>query len=366
MNRGLGSPMQSPPDQSQMMAQGLGSMNAGNMENPGFAGGGIVPYASGGSIVAFDEGGITAANVKKELPKTWEEVRAESLAGSEETVEGLEKQIALQDAIDKRLRLGKYGDVDKLKESQVTRIESAVGADEAQQADIDRRAYYAEMGQIASEQGTRDKKAPTFLDVLSRSQKGAVDREQKRFEDRKKAVKAAEDARITLEDAREARRAGDLTTYRTKVAEAKKLQDKATEKIADASEKERESKFSRETQLMVADRQKSEADRLIGDLRRAKTPEERERISDMIEASKGRDFQGTSDRALYNRLVQKAYESLLVAQQNGDKDAEAAAQAELNRILKAGPNNLSKLGNLPPNVVNPQTPTASPSRSNWD
>lgn len=367
MNSGLGSPMQAPPNQSQMMGQGLGGLDAGAMENPQFnaAQGGIIPYAGGG-MVAFSEGSVEpvrAANVKRELPKTYEDIQRLASENSEETMSGLEKQIQMQDAIDKRLGLGEYGQARKLRESQVTRIESDVAADEAKQAALDRQAYYADMGQIASEQGTRDRKAPTFLDVLARSQKGASERAQKRFESQKAAVKAAEDARIALIDADEARKAGNLTLYRAKVAEAKKLQDQATEKIAAGAQKRSEDEFSRNTQLQVAKAQRdTETERMLRELRLAKTPEEREDIANRIEIAKGRDAQGTSDRALYGRLVQEAYKKLLEAQQNDDPKAAESAQAELNRILKAGPKNLDKLGIVPPNVANPNAP---PTTSNW-
>lgn len=52
--QGGGMPQQMPP----AMAQGLGGMNAGAMENPSFAGGGIVAFAKGGDVIAFQNQGL--------------------------------------------------------------------------------------------------------------------------------------------------------------------------------------------------------------------------------------------------------------------------------------------------------------------
>lgn len=353
-------PQQGAPQQAPM-AQGLGGLDAGAMENPGFAGGGIV---------AFDEGGITAANVKKQPPKSWEEVQAQSLAGSEETVEGLENYLKTQDEIDKRLSLGKYAPSRKLKESQATRIESATAADEAKQAELDRRAYYADMGQIASEQGTREKKAPTYLDVLARSQKGAVDRAQKRFEEKKTATLAAENARIKLAEADEALAKGDLDGYKAKVAEVKKMQDKATEKIAgetyDIAKDERTRQREIAVERLRADlRQKIEDNdpnvQVMRDLIK-KYPNEPEKVIDIMKGySQRNDWYFRSQLDAAEAEERDALKNVIPGADPNKDPAVIAARKKLqdirNQISAAGVGGANKGATAPPpNVATPQLP----------
>jgi hypothetical protein len=53
-----GMPSQMPQQMPPEMAQGLGGINAGTMENPSFAGGGIVAFQDGGDVVAFQNQGL--------------------------------------------------------------------------------------------------------------------------------------------------------------------------------------------------------------------------------------------------------------------------------------------------------------------
>lgn len=72
-----GMPSQMPQQMPPEMAQGLGGINAGTMENPSFAGGGIVTFQDGGDVVAFKNRGQVNS----------------SLGASDETEDTIEDQI---------------------------------------------------------------------------------------------------------------------------------------------------------------------------------------------------------------------------------------------------------------------------------
>ncbi len=237
-----------------MMGRGIGALNAGTMEDPVFAaaGGGIIPYAGGGSIVAFDEGGVTAANVKKPLPKTWEEVRAQAELGSKEDIAGLEAEIARQEEFEKRLGIGRYAPSRGLKETEMERKRKAQQQAESEMDELSREKFYADVAEIGSEAGTRETKAPTFLTALSKAKARQLERKEKKIERTRTAEDAFNASKIAMVEADEALAAGNLTRYREKIKEARDLQQESTKKIAEGEQKKVEDLRSRETNLRVA------------------------------------------------------------------------------------------------------------------
>ena len=345
-----------------MMGRGIGALNAGTMEDPVFA-------AAGGGIVAFDEGGVTAANVKKPLPKTWEEVRAQAELGTKEDIAGLEEEIARQEEFEKRLGIGRYAPSRGLKEAEMERKRKAQQQAESEMDDLSREKFYADVAEIGSEAGTRETKAPTFLTALSKAKARQLERKEKKIERTRTAEDAYNASKIAMVEADEALAAGNLTRYREKVAEAKKLRDEATQKIAEGEQKKVEDLRSRETNLRVARAQQD-------------TPlaRQQEKIRTMSESDpnyarevkKLRDMEKSSGTAggipagVQGRLLglyAKAYDKVLNA---FDDEERAAAQKEMEEIG----NDLAALGipipgmggRAAPNVATPQTPT----QSNWD
>jgi hypothetical protein len=311
-----------------MMGQGLGALNAGAMEDPVFS-------AAGGGIVAFDEGGVTAANVKKPMPKSWEEVREQAALGSEESIEDLEKDLARQEEIEKRLGIGRYAPSRGLKEAEAERKRKALQQSESEMDELDREKFYADVAEIGSEAGTRETKAPTFLTALSKAKARQLERKEKKIERTRTAEDAFNASKIAMAEADEALAGGDLTRYRTKVAEAKRLRDEATQKIAEGTQKREEDKFSRETQLRVARTQQDtplarQQERVRKmDQSDPNYPKEVKRLRDMEKASgtAGGIPAGVQGRLL--GLYSKAYDKVLNAY--GDEEREAA-QKELDEI----------------------------------
>lgn len=346
-----------------MMAQGLGALNAGAMEDPTFASGGIV---------AFDEGGVTAANVKKPLPKTWEEVQEQAALGREETIEDLEKELARQDEIEKKLGIGRYAPSRGLKEAEAERKRKAQQQAESELDELDRAKFFSDVAEIGSEAGTRETKAPTFLTAISKARARQLERKEKKIERGRTAEDAYNASKIAMAEAEEARAEGNLTKYRTKVAEARKLYEEATEKVAAGTQKREEDERSRKTQIRVAEIQQGEENKLISQITRTPrtlngklNPEYKELVdkyNDIKGAGKSSSIPASVQSGLL-RLYNDAYKKYLNAY--GDEE-KAAAQKEL---LDAG-QELAALGipipgmggRTPPNVATPQTPTSS----NWD
>jgi hypothetical protein len=212
------------------MQQGLGGLDAGAMENPQFnaAGGGVIGYMGGGAV-AFDKGGPT----NKESPaKSWEQLYASADAQDDMSVEDFEKYMATLDPIQQKLALGKYAPSLKMKEADLTRRESAIAADAEQQKKLDEAAYYGDIGEYSAEQGSLYKKAPTFIDILARAQKGKAQRAQAAFEKQRTARDAIEQSKIAFAEAKEALQDGNFKLYQAKKAKAEELKNKATEEMA--------------------------------------------------------------------------------------------------------------------------------------
>jgi hypothetical protein len=344
-----------PQDQSQMMAQGLGGMNAGQMENPSFAGGGIV---------AFDGGGITAANVKKQMPKNMEEYYAQ-LGEDEVTLEAVRKERDRQEEIERELQIGRYAPSIEMKRSLLDKQKAALADDNAERAKLDEQAYWGDVAGYAAESGTREKKGPTFLTSMAMAQKAKAERARTSAKEKKEAQKAYDAAEVAEAEAREALRKGDLATAQKKADEAKQLKEFAVKGRITRIEQEQKDARTRQRELDVAAAQQdTPANRMLERLEKAKTPAEREDAARDIELAKGRDVEGTSDRANYARLKQSAYAAYLKAKSEGaDEDVVNSLWNEYVRITNAG----SPKGTAapPPNVSRPQDPAGKPSASNW-
>jgi hypothetical protein len=351
-----------------MMAQGLGALNAGAMEDPTFASGGIV---------AFDEGGVTAANVKKPLPKTWEEVQAQAAAalGQGETIEDLEKELARQDEIEKKLGIGRYAPSRGLKEAEAERKRKAQQQAESELDELDRAKFFSDVAEIGSEAGTRETKAPTFLTAISKARARQLERKEKKIERGRTAEDAYNASKIAMAEAEEARAEGNLTKYRTKVAEARKLYDEATEKVAAGSQKKEEDLRSRQTQRIVNEIQQGEENRLIRQINQTpktlngqlnpKYKDLVDKLNDIKSAGRLLDKDTSFDvqRKLYTELYTDAYKKYLNAY---DDEERAVAQEEMlgvgQQLAKLGIPVPRMGGKNPPNVATPQAPTSS----NWE
>ena len=246
------------------MQQGLGSMNAGAMENPSFAGGGIV---------AFDEGGVPQSSPASITPqlyspvppqfKTWEEA-----AAAYRNILGADPNAMIAQEMERRRKLAEEQGLDEYGRSFELR-ESMLGEDKeraekigAEEAQFDEDEYWGDVAENATESGA------TLLTSLAKAQKGKAKRKRATAEKVRTAMREAKNSELLLEQAREAEREG-------RRADAIKLRDQAYAnaenaqgKIADAQVEADKSAYSRETQILVARAQKGERDVVLGDLSR--------------------------------------------------------------------------------------------------
>lgn len=216
LEQGMGQGGGMPQGMPQPMGQGIAGLNAGNMENPQFAGGGIV---------AFQQGGVPVANI----PKSWEDVAAADqarLAGLEGEP-GQDAYFKEQEEMRRKLGIGEFGQAKGLKEQAAARLGREAGSIEAEEDALNQEQYWGDVASYAAESGA------TLLTSLSKAKKGSAERKRASKERVRSAVSQAEQAKILLAEAEEARKAGDMTTYNAKLAEAKRLSRESTGKVMD-------------------------------------------------------------------------------------------------------------------------------------
>jgi hypothetical protein len=349
MNSGMGAPMQARPAQPQMMAQGLGGLDAGAMENPKFAAGGMVAFAEGDVV--------RAANVKQDMPKSWEDVYARAEQGDEVSIEMLRKERERQEALEKETQTGRYAPSLAMRQAQLEKQKAALSTDDADRAALDEQAYWGDVAGYAAESGTREKKGPTFLTSMAMAQKAKAERARTAAEKKKEAQKAYDAAEIADAQAKEALRKGDLDTAQKKVAEAKRLRDEAVKGRIERTEQEQ--KDARQSAATIANtreaarlrREAEKADPLlaqrtkIAGMKRTDPTyqEEVEKLRD-IENASGRDYSATGLEATL-KMYDKAIVDAVAA---GDDEAVTRLRAERASLVKSG---------VAPNVARPQTPT---------
>jgi hypothetical protein len=196
------------------MGRGLGGLNAGRMENPQFAGGGIVVFDEGGQAKSITPEFYTVTT----LPKTYEELAREKMRRAQEisTPEGRAAYLRRQDEEDKALGLGQYKESLKLSEERAKRLREQADLSPEELAALDREAYYAELA------GTKE---PDFLSALGAAQKNRVERKRASRKESAAAREKADLEAIARAEAREALKAGDIAKYKEEKKKAEDLSD---------------------------------------------------------------------------------------------------------------------------------------------
>ena len=355
MNSGMGAPMQARPAQPQMMAQGLGGLDAGAMENPKFAAGGMVAFAEGDVV--------RAANVKQDMPKSWEDVYARAEQGDEVSIEMLRKERERQEALEKETQTGRYAPSLAMRQAQLEKQKAALSTDDAERAALDEQAYWGDVAGYAAESGTREKKGPTFLTSMAMAQKAKAERARTAAEKKKEAQKAYDAAEIADAQAKEALRKGDLDTAQKKVEEAKTLRKEAVKGRVERIEQEQ--KDARQSAATIANtreaaRLRAQADKenpiyaqraKIAGMKRTDPgyDEEVEKLRD-IENASGRDYSSTS----VNQQILEVNKRIADAIAANDEEAVARLTKYRNSLVAAGSANVPanvKSPNLPPGFV---------------
>jgi len=301
-----------------MMGQGLGALNAGNMESPGFAGGGIV---------AFDQGGTAQTNVPKlysDIPKfgTFEEAQTANIArlGQDPTkfVETEEERLKEEQ---RKRGLGEFAPSMTLREKLLAEDRSAADRLASEEAQLDTDEYWGDVASNAAERGA------TLLTSLAKAQKGKATRKRATAEKVKKATRDIKLSEIALQEIKELKKEG---RYKEAAELEKKIYGKiedASEKIATAAQAETQAVSASKRAKELALINKSESDRLLRDLR--STPEtlangqpnpEHQKLFKLYLASKGTGRGTPKDFKVINAQWTKAKGDLKTAQENYNLD----------------------------------------------
>lgn len=221
---------QAPPRQAAPpQGAGLASLDAGRMENPSFAGGGIVAFDSGGTA------NTTAPQMYSDIPKfdTYEQMRAANLArlGQDPTTFEETEAERIRKANQAR-GLGEFAPSMTLREKLLAEDKAAAERTAAEESALDTDEYWGDVASNAAERGA------TLLTSLAKAQKGRASRKRATAEKVKKATRDAKVAEIAMQQVKELEKAG---RYKEAAELRKSIHDKietASGKIADAAQDE--------------------------------------------------------------------------------------------------------------------------------
>lgn len=176
------------------MSAGLGGLDAGSMENPSFAGGGIVAFQTGGVPDSKDpNSGLPY------LQNIFEGYGEQLGAGRVPYMQG---RIQEQEEIDKQLGLGKYGELRKAQEREAALMESELPGKEREARRQDMAEFFFNIAAEASKPGS------TLLSSISRAGPGYAKQDRETKNRLSQLRKEARMARMKLLEADELRTAG--------------------------------------------------------------------------------------------------------------------------------------------------------------
>lgn len=232
------------------MMMGLGGMNAGTMENPSFAGGGIVAFQQGGGAQTqpAQNQGFTP-NFYGPVPqfKSYDEM-ADYYNKQLQDPRFIQQEMARREALAREQGLGEFGQSFELREDLLEEDKKRAETVAAEEAGYDEDEYWGDVASNAAQSGA------TLLTSLAKAQKGKASRKRATAEKARQAIRDAKNTEILLAQAREAEKAGRLKEAEALRAKAAESATAAREKSVEAKQKEVEDLRSRETQYGVAER----------------------------------------------------------------------------------------------------------------
>jgi hypothetical protein len=273
------------------MEQGLGGLNAGSMQNPQFAGGGIIAFQEGGETESFTPELYT-------LPKTREEAAQEAIRRANEamTPEGRARIQAERDAEMKARGLGRYAESLKMRDKYAEQLGEEAERLPEEIAALDEEAYWADVAATSE---------PDFLSALAKAKPKAVERKRSRREKAAAAKEKAELETILRQEAREAIERGDYEAAENIRKELKGVVETSTEAFL----KGKESQQMQETMRAQADPAglKRRQAQLMDTILDPETSEEdRTRAQEMYDTF----FAGKGGRTEADRIAQDLLRSL--------------------------------------------------------
>lgn len=244
--------------QQQAMMQGLGGMNAGTMENPQFAGGGIIAFQTGGQPPAQPRSGYQGLI----------DLLKNRYGGDEDAY--IEQEAERARARREKFKVGEYGEAaaERKKDLETQEQERARYEQELRRASM--AEFFADLGERSAKPGA------TFMGALAGAG-GTLGKSRKEAAKELREIDALRrEARLKMIEAQELRREGDITG-------ANQAYKAAQNAILGIQQKEVDVLEGRKTAVAQAEAQKSDVDRIraralreLDDLRRqgkANTPE---------------------------------------------------------------------------------------------
>lgn len=177
------------------MQQGLGGMDAGAMEEPSFAGGGIVAFQQGGAM----PGALDYTDPQAVLRDLTSRTGANMPAG-----QFVDQQMQIEDEIAKKYGLGQYGQLYKARQQQIEQMQRELPTREAEERQIDRAEFFFNLAAAAADPGA------TFATSLGKAGSGYTKAKRATNERLRELQKEAQDAGLKMLEAEELRRQGDV------------------------------------------------------------------------------------------------------------------------------------------------------------
>lgn len=223
------------------MSQGIGGLDAGQMENPSFAGGGIV---------AFQGGGVPATDPKSGLAffENMYEDYGEKLG--EGRVPYMQKRIEEQEALDKQFGLGQYGALRKAQEEEAAQMESEIPTREREARRQDMAEFFFNIAAEASKPGS------TLLTSISRAGPGYAKQDRATKEMLRGLRKDAKAARMKLLEADELRASGRVQEASNLYQQTQNQMVSIGAKIAEISQRGIEAQEDREFRTKEAEKER--------------------------------------------------------------------------------------------------------------
>lgn len=128
------------------MEQGLGGMDAGAMENPSFAGGGIVAFQQGGMPSAVPLDPTDPEYAKKIMQYYGQFGRPKQ--------EVVDEEMQAQEELAKKYGLGQYSELARAQKARSEEMQRALPGQEAKERQLDRTEFFFNLAAAAAEPGT--------------------------------------------------------------------------------------------------------------------------------------------------------------------------------------------------------------------
>lgn len=185
------------------MQQGLGGMDAGAMEEPSFAGGGIVAFQQGGPMPGAAPAGIPGVVDYTDPQAVLRDLTSRTGANMP-MGQFVDQQMQIEDEIAKKYGLGQYGQLYKTRQQQIEQMQRELPTREAEERQIDRAEFFFNLAAAAADPGA------TFATSLGKAGSGYTKAKRATNERMRELQKEAQDAGLKMLEAEELRRQGDV------------------------------------------------------------------------------------------------------------------------------------------------------------